>query len=295
MADLFSIDNLFTLLMLVLLQAVLGFDNLLYISLESQKAPSEKRSFVRKTGIGLAIFLRIGLLFLLTSIIEFFQDPIFSINMGEMITTTNSHGEPEQVHGIIDSSFNFHSLIVLLGGGFIIYTAIKEIWHMISHEHLGAEKDHEKKNKSVAQVIFMIVVMNLVFSFDSILSAMALTNHIDSSATQLILMSLAIVFSGILMIILADKVANFLQRNRMYEVLGLFVLLIVGVMLLSEGGHLAHIELFGNPIEPMTKTTFYFVIVVLIVVDIIQGKYQKKIIKLEQAEENKDANATTND
>lgn len=292
MADLFTIDNVFTLFMLVLLQAVLGFDNLLYISLESKKAPNEKQSFVRKTGIGLAIFLRIGLLFLLTSLIQLFQDPIFSINLGEIITV-ESHGETEQIHGIIDSTFNIHSLIVLFGGAFIIYTAIKEIWHMISHEDLTDDKSDTARKKTAAQVVIMIVVMNLVFSFDSILSAMALTSHIESHTTQLILMSVAIVLSGILMIVLADRVAKFLQRNRMYEVLGLFVLLIVGVMLLSEGGHLAHIDLFGNPIEPMSKTTFYFVIVVLVIVDIIQGKYQKKIIKLEQMEEERSNNNPT--
>ncbi|MFT5823696.1 MAG: putative tellurium resistance membrane protein TerC [Crocinitomix sp.] len=292
MTDLFTIENLFTLLMLVLLQAVLGFDNLLYISLESKKAPEDRRSYVRKVGIGLAIVLRIVLLFILTSLIGIFQEPIFGLNLGEITAVTNGHNETHMIHGILDSSFNIHSLIVLLGGGFIIYTAIKEIWHMISHEHLDTDKANDKNKKSAAQVIAMIVVMNLVFSFDSILSAMALTNHIGNATTELILMSLAIVFSGILMIVLADKVATFLQRNRMYEVLGLFVLLIVGVMLLSEGGHLAHIEILGNPVEPMSKTTFYFVIVVLIIVDIIQGKYQKKIIKREQAEE--EANSSAN-
>ena len=285
MADLFTIDNLITLLMLIMLQAVLGFDNLLYISLESKKAPAERQSYVRKMGIGLAIFLRIGLLFLITSVIQFFQEPLFNINIGEKIMTSNQHGDNIMIHGIVDSSFNFHSLIVLLGGAFIIYTAIKEIWHMISHEHLSEDKSSDGSRKSAAQVITMIVVMNLVFSFDSILSAMALTSHIPNHTVQLILMALAIVLSGVLMIVLADRVSVFLQKNRMYEVLGLFVLLIVGVMLLSEGGHLAHIELFGNPIEPMSKTTFYFVIVVLILVDIIQGRYQKKIIQLEQAEE----------
>ena len=285
MADLFTFENLFTLLMLVMLQAVLGFDNLLYISLESKKAPEDRRSFVRKVGIGLAIVLRIVLLFVLTSLISLFQEPIFGLNFGELVASTNGANETVMIHGILDSHFNIHSLIVLIGGAFIIYTAIKEIWHMISHEHLELDKSDSNSRKSVSQVITMIVVMNLVFSFDSILSAMALTNHMGDATAELILMSLAIVISGILMIVLADKVANFLQRNRMYEVLGLFVLLIVGVMLLSEGGHLAHIEIFGNPIEPMSKTTFYFVIVVLVIVDIIQGKYQKKIIKLEQAEE----------
>lgn len=285
MADIFTIENLFTLLMLVLLQAVLGFDNLLYISLESKKAPEERRSYVRRIGIGLAIILRIGLLFILTSLISVFQEPIFGLNLGELTAVTNDHNETSMIHGILHSSFNIHSLIVLIGGGFIIYTAIKEIWHMISHEHLDSDKTDNKNKKSVNQVITMIVVMNLVFSFDSILSAMALTNHIGNPTTELILMTLAIVFSGILMIVLADKVSDFLERNRMYEVLGLFVLLIVGVMLLSEGGHLAHIEIFGNPVVPMSKTTFYFVIVVLVIVDIIQGKYQKKIIQREQAEE----------
>ena len=294
MADIFTVDNLFTLLMLILLQAVLGFDNLLYISLESKKAPEGKGSFVRKTGIAIAIVLRIGLLFLLFSLIGLFQGKWFGIELGDEIMGMNSHGEEIMMHSIMDASFNLHSIIVLFGGGFIIYTAIKEIWHMISHESLDQDKTDTKKRKSVAQVITMIIVMNLVFSFDSILSAMALTSHIPNETTQLVLMSIAIVLSGILMIVLADKVSTFLQKNRMYEVLGLFVLLIVGVMLLTEGGHLAHIQLFGNPVEPMSKTTFYFVIVVLILVDIIQGRYQKKIVALEQAEEKREADASKN-
>ena len=64
----------------------------------------------------------------------------------------------------------------------------------------------------------------------------------------------------------------------MYEVLGLFILLIVGVMLVSEGGHLGHLVLFGNPVEAMTKTTFYFVIGVLVLTDIVQSRYQKKLL-----------------
>ena len=96
-------------------------------------------------------------------------------------------------------------------------------------------------------------------------------------------MASAIVIGGILMIVLADHVAAFLQKNRMYEVLGLFILLIVGIMLLSEGGHLAHLHLFGNEITQMSKTTFYFVIVVLVPVDIVQSRYRKKLMMLKQA------------
>ena len=112
--------------------------------------------------------------------------------------------------------------------------------------------------------------MNLVFSFDSILSAIALTDVFWVMAT-------AILFSGVLMMVMADKVSEFLKKNRMYEVLGLFILFIVGIMLTSEGGHLAHLEILSYPIEPMAKSTFYFVIVVLVIVDLIQGRYQRKL------------------
>ncbi|MFD0965138.1 TerC family protein [Pseudofulvibacter geojedonensis] len=257
MTELLSLDSLFTLLMLVLLQAVLGFDNLLYISLESKKAPIEKQSFVRKMGVGLAIVLRIVLLFALMSLIQYFQNPFLS-----------THND------IIAFNFNVHSLIVLLGGVFIIYTAIKEIWHMmLIKEH----EETEKKKMSINTVITWIVIMNLVFSFDSILSAMALTSHMEYTS-QLTLMTIAIILGGVLMIVMADKVSKFLQKNRMYEVLGLFILLIVGIMLLTEGGHLAHLHLFGNEITPMSKTTFYFIIITLVLIDLVQGRYQKKLL-----------------
>ena len=271
MGDIFTLSNIATLLMLIMLQAVLGFDNLLYISLESKKVEEVKRKNVRVIGIGLAIILRIGLLFLIVSLIDLFQDTLFSLNLGKFM----------------QSKFTGHSLIVLFGGGFIVYTAMKEIWHMISHETLSEEKG-AKKYKSANSVILMIVVMNLVFSFDSILSAMALTNEIGNKTAELVLMSIAIVISGLLMILMANKVAEFLQKNRMFEVLGLFVLFIVGIMLLTEGGHLAHMSFFGEAIMPMSKTTFYFVIVVLVIVDIVQSRYQKKIIKIEQSEEERD-------
>ena len=254
------IANLVTLLALILLQAVLGFDNLLYISLESRRAPADKQKMVRLWGIGLAIFLRIGLLLVLLQLIELFQDKLFDV--------------PEFLNPFMEGHFNGHSLIVLAGGAFILYTAIKEVLHMVTMEEHGHHE--EKKPKSVFSVIFWIVLMNLVFSFDSILSAMALT-HVFW------VMAIAIVIGGILMIVLADTISVFLEKNRMYEVLGLFILFIVGVMLVSEGGHLAHLTFFGNAVTPMTKTTFYFVIGVLVVVDVVQGRYQKKLMAKQKA------------
>ena len=81
------------------------------------------------------------------------------------------------------------------------------------------------------------------------------------------------------MIFLNYRVTGFLKKNRMFEVLGLFILFIVGVMLLSEGGHLAHMHIFGNAITPLSKTMFYFVIFVLILIDVVQNKYQNNLNK----------------
>jgi predicted tellurium resistance membrane protein TerC len=279
-----------TLLMLIMLQVVLGFDNLLYISLESKKAPEEKQKMVRKIGIGIAIGLRIVLLFIIMSIIDGVKEPIFGLNLGAL-TDIDSHGEVHHIHSVFESHFNIHSLIVLIGGAFIIYTAIKEIWHMISLEIITDDSEKANTEKTTKNVIISIVIMNLVFSFDSILAAIGLTKNIDIYSTKMIVMSIAIVISGILMLVLADKVSNFLKKNRMYEVLGLFVLLVVGIMLVAEGGHLAHISIFTNPITPMNNTTFYFIIVILVTVDLVQSKYKKKIIALESLEEEN----TTND
>lgn len=244
------LPNLLTLLMLILLQAVLGFDNLLYISIESKRVPEEKQKMVRTWGIGLAIVLRVVLLFVLMFLMDKLTAPWFQIH---------THA--------VSGSFGFSEIITLLGGAFIIYTAIKEVLHMVTLEE--AHGDAVQKT-SVAKAVTMIVVMNAVFSFDSILGAMAITEVAWIMIT-------AIIFSGVLMIWMADKVSSFLQKNRMYEVLGLFILFIVGILLISEGGHKAHLTFFGHHVEAMSKATFYFVIGVLVAVDVIQGRYQKKL------------------
>ncbi|MGI9327119.1 MAG: TerC family protein [Pseudomonadales bacterium] len=249
--ELFTLENLLTLAMLVLLQAVLGFDNLLYISLESKRAPADRQRMVRRLGIALAVALRIVLLFLLVSVIELFQESLFTIHITD----------------VIQADFNLHALIVLIGGIFILYTSTKEVMHMMTLEE---EAHTEGSTKSAAMVITTIVIMNAIFSIDSILSAMALTD-------VFIVMAVAICIGGALMIWLADRVSGFLQKNRMYEVLGLFILFVVGIMLLTDGAHLAEMTIFGEPIHAMTKTTFYFVIFVLVLTDLVQTRYQKKL------------------
>ena len=252
MAELFSIENLANLAVLIFLQAVLGFDNLLYISIESKRAPAAQQAQVRKWGILIALALRIVLLFTMIKLLESLTEPLFTVHW----------------IGVVEGVFNFATIVFLFGGGFLMYTAVKEISHLLSVEHLESEGGGSQK--SAASVIAMIVFMNCIFSFDSILSAIAITNVFAVLAT-------AIVASGIAMLVLADDVAEFIKRNRKYEVLGLFILLIVGIVLLGEGGHQAHLTLFGYAVEPLSKTTFYFSIAMLVAVDVIQSGYQKKL------------------
>ena len=252
--SLFTVDALVTFLILTALETVLGFDNLLYISIEAKKVDPAREAWVRRTGIVLAIGLRIVLLFVVLQLISLFQSPFFEFD-----------------HAWFNLAISGHALIVLLGGVFLIYTAIKEIFHMIGSHDLEHGADAAPR-RTVATAIIWILIMNIVFSFDTVLSAVALTKNF-------IVMTAAILVSGVLMVVMADTVANFLKKNRMYEVLGLFVLLLVGYMLMSEGGHLAHLAFFGFAVEPMAKSTFYFVLVTLVIVEIIQSRYQKKILQ----------------
>ncbi len=262
MTDLLTFENLSDLVVLIFLQAVLGFDNLLYISIESQRAPAESQRRVRFWGIIIAVGLRIVLLFLMIQLLAMLKTPFCAFNWP----------------GVIEGSVNFSTVVFLFGGIFIMYTAVREIAHMLSVEHLEHSLGGTRK-KSAAQVVILIVFMNLVFSFDSILSAIAITD-------VFFVLVIAILTSGVAMLVLADSVTEFLKKNRMYEVLGLFILLIVGVVLLGEAGpaaaHAMHddsmqILVFGHPLLPMSKTTFYFSVVVLVLVEIVQTGYQRKL------------------
>ena len=271
MAELLTVQALFTLFMLVLLQAVLGFDNLLYIAIESNKVgdPNDAKK-VRKWGIGIAVVLRIVLLFLIVNLFTLLAEPLFGFH----------------IKGFFEGEFTAQALITLVGGGFIIYTAIKEIHHLLQVDHIEHSEGGGKR--TVAGAITLIVLMNLVFSVDSILSAMAIASVKDevsgAVSYQVPLMVIAILLSGLAMILLADRVTEFLKKNRMYQGLGLFILFLVGVLLVTEGAHLAHMKLFGFKIDAMSKSSFYLVIFVLVVTDVISNRYQNRLWAQKQAE-----------
>jgi predicted tellurium resistance membrane protein TerC len=165
---------------------------------------------VRRWGIAIAIALRVVLLFVIMSLLQSFASPFMSINWT----------------GFLEGDLTFATIVFLAGGVFLMYTAVKEISHLLAIEHLDEASSRPPKPA---------------------------------------------------MRVVANSVAAFIERNRKFEVLGLFILLIVGVVLLGEGGHEAHLMLFGYAVEPMAKSTFHFSIFVLVAVDILQVRYQNKL------------------
>ncbi|MBN2662615.1 MAG: hypothetical protein JXR68_03100 [Bacteroidales bacterium] len=256
------IADIFTLFMAIVLQAVLSIDNMLYISFSSKNAPAGKSNYVRSMGIIIAIVLRVVLLFVFVFVLSKFTNPLFEIS-GNKIFTGN---------------FTLHGLIELVGGAFIIYTAIKEIWHMLTIEDFDSE--NTKNGTSLVKLFVMITFMNLIFSFDSVLSVVAITE-------KFWIMLLAVLIGGVLMIWLSNRITAFLQKNKKFEILGLFILLLVGFMLMTEAAHLSDIHVFGAEIHALHSSTFYMILVILVVVDVLQSRYQKRITKIEKERKSK--------
>jgi len=254
------IADIFTLIMAIVLQAVLSIDNMLYISFTSKNATPEKAQSVRNIGIIIAIILRVVLLFVFVFILSKYTDPLFDI----------------QGNNIFTGDFTLHGLIELVGGAFIIYTALKEIWHMLTIEDFDTES--VGKGSSLVKLFTMIIIMNLIFSFDSILSVVAITE-------KFWIMLTAVLIGGVLMIWLANKITTFLEKNKKFEILGLVILLLVGFMLMTEAAHISHIHIFGHEIHALHSSTFYMILVVLVVVDVLQSKYKKKIREISKNKE----------
>ena len=171
--------------------------------------------------------------------------------------------------GVMDShfmsaTFNFENTFMMFGGVFVIWMAIKGIFHMMKFEN-----DKAKPKVSPRKAIISIVWMNLIFSFDSILSAMAMSRNVW-------VLSAAIIVGGLLMLWLSDKVSEFLKKNREYEIMGLIILLLVGGMMLSEGAHGASMYLFGHEVVAMSHATLYLLLTVVVITEVLQTIFKKK-------------------
>jgi predicted tellurium resistance membrane protein TerC len=192
---------------LVVMEVVLGIDNLIFISILTNKLPAEHRSRTRRIGIGLAVILRLGLLASVAFIVHL-TDPLFIL---------------------LDHPFSWRDLILVAGGLFLIWKATSEIHHSVMGEEEEAEPTPQgAAGMSIAAAIGQILVLDIVFSLDSIITAVGMTDDIP-------VMILAVLIAVGLMLVAADPLARFIGDNPTIVMLALGFLLMIGMTLLADG------------------------------------------------------------
>lgn len=248
-------DAWIALLTLTFLEIILGIDNIIFISIVTGKLPQEKRKKATQLGLFLAMFMRIALLFGITILIAM-KAPWFSFDFGWF-----------------SADITGQALILLLGGLFLIYKSTKEIHEKVDHK--GEEEKSMKTTaaKSFGSIILQILLIDLIFSVDSILTAVGMTNGIEGA---LVIMISAVIISVGVMMLFAVPVGNFVNANPSIQILGLAFLILIGFMLITESMHLSHAQLAGQHVGAVPKGYLYFAIAFSLAVEFLNMKMRKK-------------------
>ena len=209
------------LLTLIILEVVLGIDNLVFIAILSNKLPPEQQQRARRIGLALALVMRIGLLLLLGWLVTL-KTPLFDLGLSG---ASGPLGEPT-----FETAFSGRDLILIAGGLFLLWKATSEIHHNLDPEESGELLDQDK---GVAQIAFgaaiaQIIALDLVFSVDSILTAVGMTDEVPIMIT-------AVVITVGIMLIAADPLAKFIEHNPTLVMLALAFLVMIGLVLLADG------------------------------------------------------------
>ncbi len=243
-----------SLLTLTFLEIVLGVDNIIFISIASSKLPEDQQKKATNIGLILAMVLRIVLL-LGISVLIAMNDAWFHIDfLG------------------IEAGVSGQSLILIIGGLFLLYKSVTEIHHKLEGQehHAG---DTTKKTSTLQNAIIQITLINIVFSFDSILTAVGMTNGLQGA---LFIMIVAVVVSVIIMMLFAVPVGRFVNRHPTIQMLGLAFLILIGFMLIIEGAHLSHLSVAGSEIGAVPKGYLYFAIAFSLFVEFLNLKLRKR-------------------
>ncbi|WP_235296351.1 TerC family protein [Portibacter marinus] len=241
-----------SLITLTFLEIVLGVDNIIFISITSNKLEEKDRKMATNVGLLLAMGLRIALLFGISVLIAM-EKPWFYIDFWN-----------------IKGGFSGQSLILILGGIFLLYKSVSEIHHKLEgQEH----SEGTKKRTTLTNAIIQITGINIIFSIDSILTAVGMTNGLQGA---LILMIIAVVASVLVMMLFAQPVTKFVNKHPTIQMLGLSFLILIGFMLIIEGAHLAHITFGGNEIGAVPKGYLYFAIAFALLVEVLNIRMRTK-------------------
>lgn len=249
------------LLTLTFLEIILGIDNIVFLSIVSGKLKEQDQPKARRIGLLLAMAFRIVLLFGISWVLHL-QNTLLHIDWG-----------------FFEAHITGQSLIIFGGGLFLLYKSVSEIHHKMEGEEEGTSS---KSASSLSAAIVQIALLNIVFSFDSILTAIGMISMKSTAEGgfgpqgAILIMILSIVISIAIMMIFAGPVSKFVNEHPTIQILGLSFLILIGVMLLAEGSHLAHFK-FGNDTEvnSIPKGYLYFSIFFSLFVEFLNIKMRK--------------------
>jgi predicted tellurium resistance membrane protein TerC len=252
MDGLFTAQNMVSLLTLTFLEIVLGIDNIIFISIAANKLARQDQAKARNIGLLLAMIFRVLLLFGIS----------FLIALSEPFTHIDA--------GWFKAAFTGQAVILLVGGLFLIYKATTEIHHKLEggSENQSQETTSNKGKATISGVVMQIAIINIVFSIDSILTAVGLTNNVP-------VMIVAVVLSILIMMFFSGPVGRFVNEHPSIQMLGLAFLIMIGFMLVAEGAHLSEVEFFSTPIGSVPKGYLYFAIAFSLLVEFLNMKLRK--------------------
>jgi predicted tellurium resistance membrane protein TerC len=236
--------------MLTFMEVVLGVDNIVFISIVSNRLPKEDQAKARNIGLVLAMILRIILLFGIQIIMQMTK-PIIEFDL---------FGHHAGITG--------QSLILFLGGLFLLYKSVTEIHHKLEGDPEAYEEKGGAKAK-LSQVIVQITLLNIVFSFDSILTAVGMTKGIPGDPMPVMIIS--VILSMLIMMAFAGPVGRFINEHPTVQMLGLSFLILIGFMLIAEAAHASHLIA-----ESVPKGYLYFAIFFSLLVEVLNIRLRKK-------------------
>jgi len=243
------------LLTLTFLEIILGIDNIIFISITAGKLPESQQKKGINIGLFIAMLLRIILLFGIAYLIAM-NSPIFSFNLEWF-----------------KSEITGQSLILLAGGIFLLFKSTQEIHHKVEGLQHIENETVQKKTYSITKAIIQISLINLIFSFDSILTAVGMTNGVRGSFE---IMIISIVISMLIMMFFAAPVGKFVNTHPTIQMLALSFLILIGFMLVTEAAHLSHTVIFNQEIGAIPKGYLYFAIAFSLGVEALNMKIRAK-------------------
>ena len=244
-------DTWGALVTLTFLEIVLGIDNIIFISIAANKLPEHQQKKATNIGLVLAMLLRIALLFGISLLIAM-NSPLFHIDFSWF-----------------KAGVTGQALILFAGGIFLLYKSTKEIHHKVEGDDEDDTDSKPQKGYTLTQAIIQITLINIVFSFDSILTAVGMTNGVEGA---MIIMITSVVLSMIIMMLFANPVGKFVNKHPTIQMLGLSFLILIGFMLIAESAHLSHAVLFGEEMGTIPKGYLYFAITFSLVVEMLNMK-----------------------